>query len=96
MIVMASLIYNARLWLQDYPQAIREKVAPLSRVEKRQRAVIAALIMGVLFGGVLLETLQLRNTQAGAIYFGAAYLYIFLMLVTVNIFDMRWCWIRSS
>jgi membrane-bound metal-dependent hydrolase YbcI (DUF457 family) len=83
-IILGSLMYNARLWLQDYPKAIREKVPPLSAVEKRQRAVVAVLFMGVLFGGLLLTALQLRGR---ALSFGEAYLLFFIMLFIFNLFD---------
>jgi hypothetical protein len=86
-IVLGSLMYNARLWLQDYPKPIRDRVPPLSATEKRQRAVLAVVTIGVLFGGIILETLTLRNSQAGRVTFGVAYLHVFLMLAIFNIFD---------
>lgn len=85
--VIGSLMYNARLWLQDYPKAIREKVPPLSATEKRQRAVVAVVFIGAMFGGVLLETMQIRTAPAGTLTFGIAYLQICLMLVIFNVFD---------
>jgi hypothetical protein len=83
-IIMGSLMYNARLWLQDYPKAIREAVPPLTPTEKRQRVVVALLFMGVLFGGLLLTAIQLRGR---ALSFGEAYLLFFLMLFIFNLFD---------
>jgi hypothetical protein len=84
-IVMASLMYNARLWLQDYPKPIRDRVPPLSPSEKRGRIVVGVLFIGVLLGGLLLETAQLR-AHAG-LSFGAAYLHFFVMLFVFNLFD---------
>ena len=86
-IIMGSLMYNARLWLQDYPKPIRDKVPPLSPAEKRDRVILTVLVLGVLFGGVLLEALQLRTAQPGTLSFGVAYLHIFLMLSVFNLFD---------
>ena len=86
-IILTSLMYNARLWLQDYPKPMRDKVPPLSAAEKRQRAILAVIVMGVLFGGTLLATLQLRAAQAGSLTFGVAYLYSFLLLLVFNLFD---------
>ncbi len=80
-------MYNARLWLQDYPKPIQEKVPPLSPAEKRGRVVVSVLLIAVLFGGVILETLQLRTAGAGSLSFGAAYLHIFLLLFIFNLFD---------
>ncbi len=86
-ITLGSLKYNARLWLQDYPKPIRDKVPPLSATEKRERAVIALVIVSILFGGVFVTALQLRPSQAGALSFGAAYVQIFLVLAIFNLFD---------
>ena len=86
-LVLGSLVYNARLWLQDYPKPIRDKVPPLSPTEKRERVVMAVLFIGILLGGLLLATLRIRASQGGALTFGAAYLQIFLILFVFNLFD---------
>jgi hypothetical protein len=80
-------MYNARLWLQDYPKPIRDKVPPLSPAEKRDRGILTVLFLGVLFGGVILAVLQLRTAYPGTLSFGIAYLHIFLMLAVFNLFD---------
>ena len=81
------IFYNARLWLQDYPQAIRDRVPPLSPAEKRERAVVAMLFIGLLLGGLTLEALRIRAEQSDSLTFGAAYLQIFLFLFIFNLFD---------
>jgi hypothetical protein len=86
-LVMASLKYNARLWLQDYPKAIRDMVPPLTALEKRQRVVVAVAVIGTMFGGIILTVMQLRSQSNGALSFGVAYLNIFLMLAMFNLFD---------
>lgn len=89
-ITLAALMYNARLFLQDFPKAIQEKVPPLSPGEKRDRMVLTILFMGVLLGSLILETAQLRLMdagQAGKLSFGAAYLHVFLLLAIFNLYD---------
>jgi hypothetical protein len=89
-IVLASLMYNARLYLQDYPKPIRERVPPLSPAETRDRTVLVVLFMGVLLGGLILETMQLRLSKAdpaAALTFGEAYLNVFIFLAVFNLFD---------
>jgi hypothetical protein len=86
-IVLGSMKYNARLWLHDYPKPIRDKVPPLSPAEKRDRVVVVVLLLGVLFGGIILTILQLRNYPVGVLTFATAYLSIFLMLAVFNLFD---------
>jgi hypothetical protein len=86
-VILGSLRYNPRLWLQDYPKAIREKVPALSASERRDRGVVSILVIGILLGGVLLEALHLRTYQWGMSQFGIAYLHVFLMLAIFNVFD---------
>ncbi len=86
-IILGSLRYNARLWLQDYPKPIRDKVPPLSPGERRDRGILVVLVFVVLIGGLILETMQLRGNAAEKISFGAAYLNIFLFLAVFNLFD---------
>ena len=86
-IIFGSLMYNARLWLQDYPKPIQDKVPPLSDIEKRERVIISVAVIGVLVGGLLLEVGRLRTYPAGSLTFGSAYLHFFLLLLIFNLFD---------
>ena len=40
-IIMASLRYNAEMWLGDYPPAIRTRFDPMSSAAQRQDRVVA-------------------------------------------------------
>jgi hypothetical protein len=89
-IILASLMYNVRLWLSDFPKPIQAKVPPLSPREKRDQSVLTVLFMGVLLGGLILETVQLRMDNpgaAGTLTFGTAYLHVFILLAIFNLFD---------
>ncbi len=83
-IIMGSLRYNARLWLQDYPKPIRDAVPPLTNTEKRERLVVGIIFMSILFGMVILEAVQLRGD---GVSFGTAYLHLFTLLLMFNLFD---------
>src|SRR5262245_54995338 len=87
LIVVGSLMYNARLWLQDYPKPIRDRVPPLNDAEKRDRRIVAILIVMILIRVLLFTALQLKADHSGPLSFGAAYLSIFLVLMTFNLFD---------
>jgi hypothetical protein len=86
-IIIGSLIYNPRLWLQDYPKPIRDKVPPLSSSEKRDRAIVGILFLGTMVGGLILISLQLRTSYGSALPFGTAYLHSFLIMSMFNLFD---------
>ncbi|MCC7209543.1 MAG: hypothetical protein IT323_19700, partial [Anaerolineae bacterium] len=35
--ILGSLAWNPRLWIQDFPKALREQTPPLNNTERRQR-----------------------------------------------------------
>jgi hypothetical protein len=84
-VVIASLRYNARLWLQDYPKPIREKVPPLNTVERRERRIVAVVMLATLIGPLVYYAFQLRANPE--LTFGTAYLHFFLVLLIFNLFD---------
>jgi hypothetical protein len=84
-IIMASLVYNARMWLHDYPKEIQARVAPLTAAEKRDRNVLVVLFMTALIGIILYAVLQLRST--GRVPFATAYAHVFIMLFMFNLMD---------
>lgn len=86
-LILASLYYNPRLWLQDYPAEIRARVLPLSRREKRERAVVALLFMAVIIGMLAYSVTQLRAAHGGSVPLVTAYLHIFGVLSIFNLFD---------
>jgi hypothetical protein len=86
-LILASLYYNPRLWLQDYPAEIRARVLPLSRREKRERAFVALLFVAVIIGALIFSVAQLRATHGGSVPFVTAYLHIFGVLSIFNLFD---------
>lgn len=86
-IIIGSLYYNPRLWLQDYPAEIRAKVPPLTPREKRERLMVALPILLMFIGIPLYSTIQLKLMQGSALGFWTAYLNTALILNLVNLFD---------
>jgi hypothetical protein len=86
-IVFGSLIYNPRLWLQDYPAEIRAKVPPLTPTEKRGQRLLMIPFLLVMLGIPLYSTYLLRMENGGTISFLSAYLNIFFVLNFFNLFD---------
>lgn len=81
--IILSLRWNPRLWIQDFPEAIREKMAPLDATEKRHRAIFGVIFMALIFG---LPLVLLGQLQA-ELSFGEIYLYMFGLLLAFNLFD---------
>jgi hypothetical protein len=86
-IILGSLRYNPRLWLQDYPKEIREKVPPLTAQEKRQQRLLVVPFFLVMIGIPLGSTYLLRMESGGSITFLTAYLHTFLVANFFNLFD---------
>jgi len=49
-VILGSLAYNPRLWLQDAPPRVRALAPPLTDAERRHRLVVAALIFLAIAG----------------------------------------------
>ena len=87
LLILASLYANPRLWLQDYPLEVRERVPPLSAAEKRQRMLFGVVFLLSVIGSLLLSTLRLRAANGGTLSFGAAWLHVYLLFTMFNLFD---------
>lgn len=86
-IIFGSLIYNARLWLQDYPADIRAKVPPNTPQEKRLQRLLMIPFLLVMVGVPVYSTYLLRQENGGTISFLSAYLNVFFVLNLFNLFD---------
>src|SRR5689334_19075721 len=86
-IIFASIYYNSRLWLQDYPVEIRAKVPPLTEQEKRAQIYVFIPFLLAMLGIPLLSTVLLRQANGGSIPFVSAYLNTFFILQIANLFD---------
>jgi hypothetical protein len=86
-VIFGSLIFNARLWLQDYPKPMQALVSPLSPDEKRLQKLLLVLFLVVVIGVPYLTVRQLRIEQGGELSFTTAYLVVFVILQIGNLFD---------
>ncbi len=86
-VILISLYVNPRIWIQDYPEAIRVRIPPLNAHEKRQRIFFGVLFMGGMIGMTLYFGLQVRAQQGGAVSFGAVFAHLFLVFNIFNLFD---------
>ncbi len=86
-IILGSLRYNPRLWLQDYPPEIQARVAPLTAQEKRQRIVVGAAFLAVTMGVMYGSTMRLHRDNGGNPSFWAIFLNTYGVLQVFNVFD---------
>src|SRR5689334_2572866 len=86
-IIMASLKYNPRLWLQDYPKEVQAKVPPVSKREKLQQRILTLPVLLLTFGIPYLSVTWVKAAQGGAISFPVAFLTVVGILQLFNLFD---------
>jgi uncharacterized membrane protein YeaQ/YmgE (transglycosylase-associated protein family) len=84
-IVIGSLIYNQRLWLQDFPAELQALQPPLSPREKRDQRILLVALLGVMIAGLLYSNAQVKAANGGTLSFLTAYLNAFIVF---NIFDL--------
>ena len=85
-VILASLITNPRMWLNDYPESVQKLAAPLSPAEKRQRIFFMVPYLLAFLGVSLLSTVAFLSASADATFL-TAYGHAFLVLNIANLFD---------
>ncbi|MBI1279954.1 MAG: hypothetical protein GC179_17640 [Anaerolineaceae bacterium] len=86
-LVMSSLKYNARLWLQDYPKEVQAKVPPISKQEKMQQRILMLPFLLLTLGIPYLSVTIAKASFGGVISFPQAYLVVTGVLQVFNLFD---------
>jgi hypothetical protein len=82
--VIGSMLWNPRLWLQDFPADLQALMPPKTETEKRQTMLMAAPFFIILFGGLALTGAR-YGTEHG---FGWLAVHIYLAWQVVNVFDL--------
>jgi hypothetical protein len=86
LIMMVSL--SPRIWgYSDYPEEIKNKVAPQTKQEKKLAVLIAIPWMLFTFGFPIYSTYVLKSNLAGEISFWIAWLNIAVMTLLANLGD---------
>lgn len=86
-IILGSLIYNPRLWLQDYPAEVKAKVPPNTPREKREQRLLMIPFFLVMLGIPIYSAYLLRLENGGTLSFLSAYLNVFFIANIFNLFD---------
>lgn len=86
-LVIGSLMYNPRLWLQDYPKHIRDKVPALSGREKAEQRLLMIPFLLLVFGLPFLAVMAVKAASGGELSFSMAYLTAMGILQLFNLFD---------
>ncbi len=85
-LIFGSLLYNPRLWLQDYPQVIKDRVPPNTPTENRQKYLLMVPFLLILIGLPFFVIQQLQATGQ-ATDFISAFISAAVVLNLFNLFD---------
>ncbi len=86
-LVLVSLIVSPRIWLGDYPEAIRKLAPPLNAEEKRIRALFMLPFLLAFIMIPFFSTRAFVDSLGSEATFLSAFLHTFALLNIFNLFD---------
>lgn len=86
-LIIASLLINKEMWLQDYPPDVKAKWGPMSDKAKRQRFVFAIILFGLMIGAMAYDVIRLNTLLATPPSFLAIFVSIVIVFATFNLVD---------
>ena len=88
LLLIVSLRLNPRIWLQDYPEAIQDKVPPKTEREKRLSLIFGIPFLVLLVAVPFISTLALKRQGGGDVSFLQLFLNAFGVAFTFNLVDL--------
>jgi len=88
LLILVSLRINPRMWLQDYPQDIQDKVPSKTEREKRQSLIVGIPFMVVLAVVPFISTLALNRQGGGNASFLHLFVNAFGVVFVFNLIDL--------
>ena len=86
--LMVVLHFNPRLFLQDYPEAIKNQVPPKTALEERQSLLIGVPFLLLLAIIPFLSTLTLKRSSLEALSFLQLFVHAFGVIFIFNLVDL--------
>jgi hypothetical protein len=88
LVIVGSLAYNPRLWINDAPPRVRALAAPLTTRERRDRKIVAALFALALIGATAWSAWRLLARHGDEVPVGATFAHFFGVMFLFNLFDL--------
>lgn len=87
-VVVGSLWLDARIWIDDYPPDIRAAAGSAGEAPLALRLATAALLFGVLLGGVVYSNWMAARERGWTCRFGSVFLHTLGILWVINVVDV--------
>ena len=88
LILIAALRFNPRLFLQDYPEDIQNRVSPKTSREKRQSLIVGIPFLMLFVAVPFISTLTLKHQGAEDVSFLQLFLNAFGVVFIFNLVDL--------
>ena len=88
LLLIVSLRLNPRIWLQDYPEEIQDKVPTKTEQEKRLSLIFGIPFLVLLVAGPFISTLALKRQDSGDGSFLQLFLNAFGVAFVFNLVDL--------
>lgn len=86
-LILLVLRANPEIMLKDYPADVQARWGPMTGRTKRQRLLVAALVLIMMFVVVAWSLRSLPSRAAGDVSFAGAYAHFVVMFGTLNLLD---------
>jgi hypothetical protein len=87
LMIVVSLMINKEMWLQDYPPDVKARWGPMSITARRQRAVFAIFLFGVMIAAMVYDVIRLKQVLGMAPTFLAVFVSIVIVFGLFNLVD---------
>jgi hypothetical protein len=88
LVIVGSLAYNPRLWVNDLPPHVRALVPPLTAGERRDRNVVAALFLLTIVATTTWSAARLMARHGQTLSFATAFAHFLAVFFLFNLFDL--------
>lgn len=88
LVIVGSLAYNPRLWVNDLPPPVRAMVPPLTPAERRDRNIVAALFLGAMVATTWWAAARLIARSGATLSFATAFGHFLAVFFLFNLFDL--------
>ena len=86
-LVIASMLINKEMWLDDYPPDVRARWGPISPKARRQHTLMAVLSFGVLIGALVYDLIRLALALGAPPTLLEVFTSVVIMFGLFNLFD---------
>lgn len=87
-IVTISQLFNARLWLNCYPEAIQSAVPKRTKKEMRAKMLVGIPFMLIMFGYPVLSTFMLKSALGSEYTYWIGFMNLLVIQNMFNLFDL--------